>query len=116
MARSRQVIVMKAVSPEDDDDGLPVIGPASKVQRVLERYNTAPEALENARPNSVGLLRLFGPGMVLEMSATEPQVRQIMVTMTDEGFAFPVLARLCREQRWALMDPETGQRLRFGGA
>jgi hypothetical protein len=37
-----------------------------------------------------------------------------MVTMTDEDFAFPVLTRACRLYKWTLMDPETGQRLRFG--
>jgi hypothetical protein len=25
-----------------------------------------------------------------------------------------VLTRVCREQKWTLLDPETGQRLRFG--
>ncbi len=30
--------------------------------------------------------------------------------MTDDDFAFPVLLRLCREQKWTMLDPETGRR------
>jgi len=45
--------------------------------------------------------------------ASDGVVRQVMVTMTDEDFAFPVLVRLCRAWRWTMLDTASGQRLRF---
>lgn len=117
MPRSRQIIVLRSVSPTDDDDrGLPPLGEQADILRILERYNTAPDNGPPGKKAELGLATLHGPGMVVEYSTADRSVRQLMVTMTDDDFAFPVLARLCREQRWALLDPETGQRLNFGRA
>ncbi len=106
---------MKSVDPADDDDGggMPPLGSLRGVQDVVARYNIAPDGRE--RSGDIGVQTLYGPGMIVEMPSASDDVRQLMVTMTDDDFAFPVLLRLCREQRWTMMDPETGQRLRFGG-
>ncbi|CAN5820926.1 hypothetical protein BH11PLA1_BH11PLA1_00160 [soil metagenome] len=114
MARSRQVILIRTVdAAADDDDGLPPMGSLDEVQRVMTRYNTAHDGAAAGRAADMGLMRLHGPGLVAELSTGQPEVKQIMVTMTDDDFAFPVLMRLCREQKWTMMDPETGQRLKF---
>jgi hypothetical protein len=102
---------MRTVDPAHDG-ALPPLGNLKQVEAVLARFNTAQDgALGKA---SMGLLTMYGPGMILEVPTGSDEISQLMVTMTDEDFAFPVLMRLCREQKWTLMDPETGQRLRFG--
>jgi len=114
MAKSRQVVILKTVNPADDDgDGLPSMGSIDEIQAILARFNTAHDNAVAGRAADMSLLRLHGPGLVAEFSTSSPEVKQIMVTMTDDDFAFPVLARACREQKWTLMDPESGQRLRF---
>jgi hypothetical protein len=59
-----------------------------------------------------------GPGMVLEVALTEdpasnrgagPDIRQVLVSLTDEDFAFPVLMRLCKNNGWQMMDPDSGR-------
>ncbi|MCE2966101.1 MAG: hypothetical protein ACK5WB_10270 [Phycisphaerales bacterium] len=111
MPRTRHIVIMKNVDPAHAEDGMPTIGSLTEVRAVLDRYNTGTDGTES--PNALGSMVLYGPGMVLEILADGGPVRQIMVTMTDDDFAFPVLTRVCREQKWTLLDPETGQRLRF---
>ena len=116
MARSRNILIMKTVDPaEDDGEGLPELGNCSEVQAILARYNTAADG-STRKDNTTSVTMLFGPGMYAELFADGPRapVTQIMVTMTDQDFAFPVLTRVAREQKWTLLDPESGQRLRFG--
>lgn len=115
MSRSRQVVIIKTVDPSHDDaDGMPALGSMKQVRDTLSRYNTSGDGAPPDRAAEMSLATLYGPGLVCEMSTADDEVRQIMVTMTDEDFAFPVLARLCRENKWTMMDPESGQRLRFG--
>lgn len=104
----RQLVLMKAAKP-GDDEGLPSMGTLRPVLDALARHNTA----SDSSPARSTVLLLFGPGMLVEIAAADgdaSEVRQIMVTMTDDDFAFPILARLCREQQWTMMDPETGRR------
>jgi hypothetical protein len=107
---------MKTVDPaEDDGEGMPPMGNVTEVQNSLSRYNIAPDGA--SRKDGLGnTFMLYGPGMFVEIFAEEQRspVKQLMVTMTDQDFAFPVLTRLAREQKWTLLDPESGQRLRFG--
>ena len=101
----RQLVLMKAARP-GDEDGLPVMGSIRHVLDALSRHNTAPDG----SPAKSSVRLLYGPGMLVEIADAGDEVRQIMVTMTDDDFAFPILARLCREQQWTMMDPETGRR------
>lgn len=89
------------------------MGSTGEVLDQLSRFNTA---ADGAKPKSQDqlVMVLHGPGMLVEIAPQEGEVNQLMVTMTDEDFAFPVLTRACRLFKWTLMDPETGQRLRFG--
>ena len=59
-----------------------------------------------------GMMLLFGPGCIFEVPGDgEPatEVMQAMVSVTDEDFAWPVLSRLCKEQNWKMMDPDSGR-------
>ncbi|MBL0871184.1 MAG: hypothetical protein IBJ18_11480 [Phycisphaerales bacterium] len=112
MAKSRQVIIIKSVNPADEEaEGLPSMGSVNEILRDLAPYNTAPDSPPNTASNPI--IRLHGPGLIAELSASADDVRQIMITITDDDFAFPILTRACREHKWTLMDPESGQRLRF---
>lgn len=100
---------MQAVDPrQGDHEGLPSLGSLAEVTAALRRYNTAPDG--GAPKNGVGGVVMFGPGLYMEMALVDDEIKQVMVTMTDDDFAFPVLMRLCREQRWTMLDPETGRR------
>lgn len=103
---------MKSVDPADEG-GLPSLGTLREVREVLARFNTSGDDAPGKA--DMGVFTMYGPGMILEVPTAQDEIGQLMVTMTDDDFAFPVLMRLCREQKWTLMDPETGQRLRFGG-
>ncbi len=111
----RQLVIVKTVNPaQDEDDGaLPALGETEEVLEALAPFNTAPDGGTPGEDSvALGLVKLYGPGMHLEMVGGD-EVRQIMVTMTDEDFAFPVLVRACQMNRWTMLDTGTGQRLRF---
>jgi hypothetical protein len=120
----RTVVIQKTVDPALDalDDGpeagaLAPIGTRQQIVEALARYNTAPDGGKSKSPLAAGMsLMLYGPGMYVEvpMQGEDDDITQFLVTMTDEDFAFPVLARACRAHRWTMMDPESGQSLRFG--
>lgn len=107
---------MKAADAADarDDDGMPVMGTVLQVAEALAPYNIAGDDPNSREPrvkdsiSGVGLL--FGPGLVLEVPTMQDEVRQVLVTMTDDDFGFPVLMRLCRALQWTMLDPETGRR------
>jgi hypothetical protein len=104
-------VLTQAADPRggsDRDDGLPALGTLREVLDALARYNTGPDGA--ASKNGLGAMMLYGPGMLMEMAPIDGEVKQVMVTMTDDDFAFPVLMRLCREQQWTMLDPETGRR------
>ncbi|MGQ0627165.1 MAG: hypothetical protein ACT4PL_03585 [Phycisphaerales bacterium] len=107
MAKARQIVLLKAVDPRRSEDGLPALGTIRTVTECLARYNTAPDG---APAKGGGIALLFGPGLIVEMPTGNDDVVQLMVTMTDEDFSFPVLQRVCREQQWTMMDPESGRR------
>lgn len=93
-----------------NDDEPAMLGPVGQVTAALARYNTAPDGRPSDPATGSASVSLFGPGLVMEMVPIDGEVRQIIVTMTDDDFAFPVLLRLCREQKWTMLDPETGRR------
>ncbi|MDP1660340.1 MAG: hypothetical protein Q8L55_00355 [Phycisphaerales bacterium] len=110
----RSVVILKSVDPGAEvTEGLPPMGTTAEVLDQLARFNTAPDGAKPKNPDQI-VTTIYGPGMLVELAAQDDEVRQLMVTMTDEDFAFPVLTRACRVYKWTLMDPETGQRLRFG--
>ena len=49
----------------------------------------------------------------VELPAGVSEVSQVMLTLLDDDFAWPVIMRMCRTRGWSLMDPESGRT--FGG-
>lgn len=103
-----------ADASDDEGGGMPVMGTVLEVAQALGPYNIAGDDPTSQMPrvkdsvSGVGLL--FGPGLVLEVPTMQDNVRQVLVTMTDDDFGFPVLMRLCRALKWTMLDPETGRR------
>lgn len=95
------------LSRRPDEPGEPrPLGTREEVADVLARYNTAPDG---SPPRPTGTILSFGPGFIVELPATSDTVSQAMVSVNDIDYAWPVLARLCKEQRWTMTDLESGQ-------
>lgn len=105
MGRSRQLVLMLP-----GDNGAPrSLGPKKKVLEVLRPFNIA----QDGSPE--GFSSAYGPGIRLEFPFVDDNdpVIQVMVTLIEEDFAWPVLMRLSKELGWKMVDPETGRS--FGG-
>jgi len=102
---SRQIILFQPKDPEAEMPGMAEIGSPGSVERRLRPFNIAPDGAKGA----IGTLSLYGPGMVIEMPIAADEVNQLMASVDDEETAWPVLARLCRELGWKLMDPDSGR-------
>ncbi len=99
MARKRLIVLAAAKA-----DG--TLGSLSEVRAVLARHNTAEDG--SAR-TALGTDLLHGPGMMVELPNAAENVNQAMVTMIDDEIALPVLLRICRANRWKMVDLETGR-------
>lgn len=95
----------------DDTEGLPAMGTTSEVTASLSHFNIGSDGAPPGKNAGLGTVLMHGPGMVVEMAPMGNEVRQIMITMTDEDFAFPVLMRMCKANKWTMLDPESGRRL-----
>lgn len=112
MARKRSVVIMKSV-----DGQMEPLGFLRHVAAALGKYNIAPDGSGPAGfGERMGTGVLFGPGMVVEVALNDPtitgdgpEIAQVLVTITDEDFAFPVLLRLCRGMGWRMVDPDSGR-------
>lgn len=104
MAKRRQIVLMNAAA--QSSEGLRPLGSLRGVSEILARFNTAPDG---SPPGGMGTLRLFGPGMVVELPQGFDQIGQAMVTLVEEEIAWSVLSRLCKEQKWKMVDVETGR-------
>lgn len=82
------------------------MGSLREVQEAFAPFNTATDGSPSRNP---GLSILYGPGIIVEIPLTGSEVRQALVTIKDEDLAWSVLWRLCRNNGWRMMDPETGQ-------
>jgi hypothetical protein len=59
-----------------------------------------------------GMVVLYGPGFTLEIpgdGSPRTEVNQVMASVTDEDFAWPVLSRMCKANSWKMMDPDSGR-------
>ncbi len=81
------------------------LGSWREVVRQLGAFNTAPDGSSD----SPGML--FGPGIIVQLPMLGPDdpVMQVVVTIEEEGIAWPVLTRVCRLLKWKMMDPKTGR-------
>ena len=103
MAKKRQLVLMRS---ESGPAGLVSLGNAQAVREMLAPFNTAPDG---GPRKSIGTELLHGPGMVVELPTTAPEIMQAMVTVTDDDIAWPVLSKLCKVLKWKMIDLESGQ-------
>jgi hypothetical protein len=117
VARSRQILLVKLLRAEaDDEPALTILssvpmGSFKSVVDQLGRYNTAPDGGKS--PENYGML--YGPGFIAQLPMVGPDdpVAQVMISLTEEEIAWPVLMRICRNLELRMMDPQSGRT--FGG-
>lgn len=127
MARRRQIYLVKtggpplpspAIAGSVPPDGAPggdagrmiSLGTLAEVARIMAGYNTAPDGSgPEGYGDALGMAVFHGPGYTVEMPTTSQEVPQAIVTLLDEDFAWSVLGKMCKEQGWRMMDPETGR-------
>ncbi|HMN39813.1 MAG TPA: hypothetical protein PKE29_03145 [Phycisphaerales bacterium] len=117
MARKRSLILLKP--GPSGSDGMPPLGTLREVREALGNSNISPDGSgPHGYGERIGTGVFHGPGMVLEVALADdpasnrgsgPEVRQVLVSVTDEDFAFPVLMRLCKLNQWQMMDPDSGR-------
>lgn len=103
VSKKRQFVLMAASA---SGGALPSLGSGKQVKAILENYNTSPDG---GPRKALGTEMLHGPGMVVDIPTSADSISQIMATVTDEEIAWPVLSRLCRDQKWKLVDLESGR-------
>jgi len=101
------------------EEGTPELGSLREVRAALGNCNIAPDGSGRfgfGEREGTGVFH--GPGMIMEVPLMDepginrgegPEVRQVLVSVTDEDFAFPVLMRLCKVNGWQMMDPDSGR-------
>ena len=114
---TRNLLLVRVLKDDDADPGetgpvalnMASLGRLSEIRRSLEPFNTGPDG------SPEGASVFYGPGVTLQLPMVGPDdpVMQIMVTLTDETIAWPVLERVCSAMGWKMMDPKTGRT--FGG-
>jgi hypothetical protein len=103
MPRRRQLVLVKPA--EKPGDSAP-LGSVRQVRDTLGRFNTASDGSIDP---AGGLEVLHGPGLTCELASAVEPVKQVLVTVTDEDIAWPVLSRLCKAAQWKMMDIDTGR-------
>ncbi len=104
----RQVVLM--MKREEGAEGPAAMGSVGEVVSALKRFNCWPDGSgPEGMGRSPGMALVYGPGLVLEVPSASEEVTQVLATMTDDEYAFPVLMKICREIGWAMMDPESGR-------
>lgn len=102
MGAKRQFVLMR--SAQDGDSPEP-LGKLPDVEAFLSRYNIAPDG----STNGMGTKILHGPGMVVEVPLGLDRITQVIVTLNDDDFSWPVLMRLCSKESLAMVDLESGR-------
>lgn len=89
------------------------MGTCDEIIATMASHNISPDGSgQEGRGESLGMATLYGPGFIVEIptgGGRDQELSQAMVTLTDEDFAWPVLSRLCKIQRWRMMDPDSGR-------
>lgn len=105
MAKRRQLALIKLDDPDDQTSPTVPLGKRGDFEAALARFNTATDGGSGGS----GSVTYYGPGLVIEIVPMDGEVRQALVYCQNEDFAFPVLYRLCKANRWKLQDMESGQ-------
>lgn len=111
MSRSRQVLLVKILKTDDESppsilNSVP-LGSFAEVAELLSNFNIAHDGSTAAEAFGV----LHGPGFVVQLPMVGPKdpVSQVIVSMSEEDIAWPVLIRVCRALGWKMMDPQSGR-------
>jgi hypothetical protein len=106
---TRSLLLVKVLPPDDPHAPLSAahtvsLGSKREVERVLTPFNCTGDG----SPSSYGVL--YGPGITVQLPMVDDRdpVMQVLVTLSDEAIAWPVLERVCRTLEWKMMDPKTG--------
>lgn len=113
MAKKRTLLLLKG-GEAPSEGGLAPLGTLSEVKAALINYNISADGSGAAGLGErLGTGVFHGPGMVLEISLPQderdPEVKQMLIAVTDEDFAWPVISKMCKGEKWKLMDPESGR-------
>jgi len=101
--RSRMMVLSRRTEPGEEPEPL---GTIEQIEKMLAAFNTAEDGSSNT---TLGLLRLHGPGFVLDLPTSIDKPMQMMASVNDDETAWPVLSRICRNLGWSMTDGETGQ-------
>ena len=103
MSRKRRQFVL--IGPDSAGETAP-LGSQRNLYAAFAECNTSPDGIG---PDDAGMERLHGPGFTLDLVKHADPVPQAIITINDETYAWPVIERLCKVQRWRLMDTESGR-------
>lgn len=100
------------MSMDQDQRPLPM-GSLEDLLELLAPFNTAPDRpiQRQALEANLGSAFLHGPGLVVEIPAASAPIVQVLITVDDDEWAWPVLMRIRRATGWSFLDPNTGQRM-----
>lgn len=112
---NRQIALIKIPVDEGEDssggdaagtvlESVP-LGTYDEVVEALEGYNTS----SDGSAESVGVL--YGPGFTIQLPFVDRKdpVMQVLVSIEEDGTAWPVLTRICKGLNWKMLDPATGR-------
>lgn len=112
MAKKRIIVLTRFASNLPGAAMVP-LGTFGEVVKSLANFNVSPDTSgPRGFGSSPGVAVLYGPGFIMEVpgdGSPREDVNQIMTTVTDEDFAWPVLSRLCKSLGWRMMDAESGR-------
>jgi hypothetical protein len=98
---SHYVILSRAAS---SGNGMAPLGRRREIIEELRRFNTSPE-----RDDVDDVL--YGPGIRIEMPPGNDPVTQMLLSIMEEEIAWLVVMRLAKEQKWTIVDTESGRAL-----
>jgi hypothetical protein len=109
MAKRRTILIVPGGGATGSGPRM-TLGVLREVLESFAPFNTSPDGSGSGGMGEViGVGVLHGPGFRGEIPTTSDEVAQVIISITDEDFAFPVLMRMCKTNRWRMMDPDTGQ-------
>jgi hypothetical protein len=109
MARRRTIILHRPSA----SGGMEALGTFKDILASTGRFNVGSDGSGASGFGDVpGMAVLHGPGFTLEIpddGSPRSEVMQVMASVTDEDFAWPVLSRMCKANSWKMMDPDSGR-------
>lgn len=108
--RRRQLVLLGPAAGDPADSASTPLGRLASVLATLANFNTSCEAEPDVQQPTV---RLYGPGMTMEVPTASDPLTQAIISVHDETTAWPVLERLGRATGWRLMDMESGRVMAF---